>query len=267
MEIAPDKDAIGTDELVVSRDRDTTLFADKTKTPYGLKIMSSCLNCQLIKERAFCQLSKQALAEMDSISSSSIYPKGAILFVEGQEPRGVFVVCNGRLKLSTSSSQGKSVIVRVAEPGEVIGLPGTLSGKPYDLTAEALEPVQANFIRRGSFLQFLHNHADAAVRVAEILSHVYHNTLSEVRYLGLSASTPQKLARFLLDHCPSPTTENPLSRVALTLTHREIADIIGSSRETVTRIFTRFRKDGWIEMHGCTLTLKNRKALEQLRDS
>ena len=91
-------------------------------------------------------LPKPARAEMDSISSSSIFPKGSILFVEGQEPRGVFIICNGRLKLSTTSSQGKSIIVRTAKEGEVIGLPFTLSGKPYDLTAEALEPVQTNFI-------------------------------------------------------------------------------------------------------------------------
>lgn len=244
-----------------------TPVEDKSKTPYGLKVITSCLGCQLIHNRAFCRLPQPALAELDAISSSSIYPTGAILFVEGQEPLGVFVVCNGRLKLSTSSSQGKSVIVRVAEPGEVLGLPATLSGKPYDLTAEVLEPVQVNFIRRGAFLQFLHNHADAAVRVAEILSDVYHHTVSEVRYLGLSASTPQKLARFLLDLPANSAQQNPRPRITLTLKQREIADVIGSTRETVTRLFTRFRKSGWIDVHGSTLIIKDRKALESLRDS
>lgn len=241
--------------------------SDKLKTPYGLRVISGCLNCQLIKQRAFCNLSKPALAEMDAISSSSVYPKGTILFVEGQDPRGVFIICNGRLKLSTSSSQGRSVIVRVADPGEVIGLPGTLSGKPYDLSAEALEPVQTNFIRREAFLQFLRHHADAAVRVAEILSHIYHATLSEVRYLGLSASTPQKLARFLLDLPAAKTQENGRLRSTLTLTHREIAEIIGSSRETVTRLFARFKRNGWVDVHGSTLILKDKIALETLRDS
>ena len=240
---------------------------NKSKTPYGLRVISSCLNCELVKQRVFCSLSKPALAEMDSISSSSVYPKGTILFVEGQEPRGVFVICNGRLKLSTSSSQGKSVIVRVAEPGEVIGLPGAISGRPYDLTAEALEPVQASFIRRDAFLHFLHHHADAAVRVAEILSNIYHNTLSEVRYLGLSASTPQKFARFLLDLVPAKVQENGRLRFTLTLTHREIAEVIGSSRETVTRLFARFKRNGWLEIHGSTLILTDKTALEQLRDS
>src|SRR4030095_9056973 len=115
----------------------------KYKAPYGLNVISSCLSCQMVKQRVFCQLSSPVLAEMDAISSSSIFPKGSILFVEGQELRGVFVIYNGRLKLSTSSPQGKSIIVRIAKEGEVIGLPSTLSGKPYDLTAEALEPVRS----------------------------------------------------------------------------------------------------------------------------
>lgn len=242
----------------------------KRKAPYGLNVISCCLSCSLVNQRVFCQLSKPVLAEMDTISSTSIFPKGSILFVEGQEPRGVFVICNGRLKLSTSSPQGKSIIVRTAKEGEVIGLPSTLSGKPYDLTAEALEPVQANFIRRDAFLQFLQHHSEAALRTAEILSNIYHNTLAEVRYLGLAASAPQKLARFLLDHLTHlahDLPENGRTRSTMTLTHREIAETVGASRETVTRLFAQFKRKGWIEVHGSALTLRDRAALENLRDA
>jgi CRP/FNR family transcriptional regulator, cyclic AMP receptor protein len=239
----------------------------KRKAPYGLNVISSCLSCSLVKQRVFCQLSKPVLAEMDAISSTSIFPKGSILFVEGQEPRGVFVICNGRLKLSTSSPQGKSIIVRTAKEGEVIGLPSTLSGKPYDLTAEALEPVQANFIRRDAFLQFLQHHSEAALRTAEILSNIYHNTLAEVRYLGLAASAPQKLARFLLDQLANDVPEDGPTRSTMTLTHREIAETVGASRETVTRSFAQFKRKGWIEVHGSAVTLEDRAALENLRDA
>jgi CRP/FNR family transcriptional regulator, cyclic AMP receptor protein len=249
--------------------RRAEILSDKTKrkAPYGLNVISSCLSCSLVKQRLFCQLSKPVLAELDAISSSSIFPKGSILFVEGQETRGVFVICNGRLKLSTSSPQGKSIIVRTAKEGEVLGLPSTLSGKPYDLTAEALEPVQANFIRRDAFLQFLQHHSEAALRTAEILSNIYHNTLAELRYLGLAASAPQKLARFLLDHLANDAPENGRTRSTMTLTHREIAETVGASRETVTRLFAQFKRKGWIEVHGSALTLKDRAALENLRDA
>lgn len=235
---------------------------ESMKTPYGLQVIESCLTCPLVKERIFCDLSRPVLTALDEISSSATYPKDAILFVEGQQPRGVFVICNGRVKLSTSSSEGKSILVRVAEPGEVVGLPGTISGKQYELTAEALEPLQANFIPREAFLQFLRTNGEVAVRVAEILSQIYHSTLSEVRYLGLSASTAEKLARFLLD-LPAAAKDGQL-RATLTLTHKEIAEMIGVSRETVTRLFASFKREGMIEVHGSALIITAKAGLEKL---
>jgi CRP/FNR family cyclic AMP-dependent transcriptional regulator len=238
-----------------------------TKKPHGLQVIESCLTWPLVKERIFCDLPKSVLAELDKISSPSTYPRDAILFVEGQESRGVFVICNGRVKLSASSSYGKSILVRVAEAGEMVGLPGCISGKPYELTAEALEPLQTNFIPRESFLQFLRQRGEAAVRIAEILSQIYQATLSEVRYLGLSASTAEKLARFLLDLAANPTDGNGRIRATLTLTHKEIAEMIGASRETVTRLFTSFKRKRLVEVRGSTLIIANKTGLEKLLDA
>ncbi|HVS74916.1 MAG TPA: Crp/Fnr family transcriptional regulator [Candidatus Acidoferrales bacterium] len=246
------------------RKRRVTRKGEVGRTPYGLQVIESCLTCPLVKERIFCDLPRPVLAKLDEISSSATYPKDAILFVEGQEPRGAFVICNGRVKLTTSSADGKSIIVRMAEPGEVIGLPGTISGNPYELTAEALEPLQANFIPRDAFLQFLRQHGEAALRVAEMLARTYHVTLAEVRYLGLSASTAEKLARFLLDLPATQAQGNGQFRTTVTLTHREIAEMIGASRETVTRLFTTFKRERLIEVHGSTLIITNRAGLEKL---
>jgi CRP/FNR family transcriptional regulator len=233
------------------------------KTPYGLQVIESCLSCPLVKDRIFCDLSRPTLAVLDSISSSATYPKEAILFVEGQDPRGVFVLCNGRVKLSTTSADGKSIIVRIAEAGEVVGLAGTVSGKPYELTAEAMEPLQANFIPRDAFMVFLKQHGEAAVRVAEILSEIYHATLSEVRYLGFSSSAAEKLARFLLD-LPNHQSDRKDNRATLTLTHKEIGETIGASRETVTRLFANFKREGLVEVHGATVVLLDRPKMESL---
>lgn len=237
------------------------------KSPYGLQIIESCLSCPLIKDRIFCDLPADVVASLDAISSPATYPKEAILFVEGQEPRGAFVICNGRVKMSTSSADGKSIIVRVAEAGEIIGLPGTISGKPYELTAEALEPLQMNFIPRDAFLHFLRKHGEAALRVAEMLSQIYHATLAEVRYLGLSETTAEKLARFLLDLQCTPMQTNGHPRTTLTLTHSEIAEIIGASRETVTRLFASFKREGYIEVHGSVVVFTNKPALQKMINS
>jgi CRP/FNR family cyclic AMP-dependent transcriptional regulator len=234
------------------------------KTPYGLKVIENCLTCPLYKDRLFCNLTPKALAGLDAISSLATYPKGAILFVEGQDPRGVFVICNGRVKLFASSAGGKSLILRIADPGEVIGLPGTISGKPYEATAEAQEPIQANFIPRKPFLEFLRAHGEVALRVAETLSDIYYATYREVRYLGLSGSVEKKLACFLLDFAARHASGNGQSRAVLTLTHEEIAEIIGSSRETVTRLFADFRRKGLVQVQGSTLAIVDKPGLHEL---
>ncbi len=238
---------------------------DAMKTPYGLKVIDNCLNCPVHTQRLFCNLAPAVLADLDSISSSATYPRGAVLFVEGQEPRGVFIICNGRVKLTATAADGKSVIVRVADAGEIVGLPGTISGQSYELTAEALEPIQANFVSRKDFLQFLKDHGDAALKVAEMLSLIYHEMTQEVRYLGLAHSAAEKLARFLLDLQPIPGKDagSPV-RATLTLTHEEIAGMIGCSRETVTRLFASFKKNQLVEVHGSSVILKNKAGLEDL---
>jgi CRP/FNR family transcriptional regulator, cyclic AMP receptor protein len=237
------------------------------KTPYGLQVIESCLTCPLVKDRVFCNLPVPVLGALDSISTGSSYPKDAVLFVEGQEPRGVFVICNGRVKLSMNSIDGKCLLVRIAEAGEIIGLPGTLSGSPYELTAETLEPVQANFIPRDAFLRFLREHGEAALRVAEMMTRIYNATLTEVRYLGFARTAAGKFARFLLDLTniphPSHSAADP-NRVTLTLTHKEIGERIGASRETVTRLFSDFRRERLIETHGSTVVLPDKPSLERM---
>jgi CRP/FNR family cyclic AMP-dependent transcriptional regulator len=238
--------------------------AETMKTPYGLEIIENCLACPLHRDRLFCNLHPAALAGLDAISSPATYPKGAILFVEGQDPRGVFVICNGRVKLSASSAGGKSLILRVAEPGEVVGLPGTISGKPYEATAEALEPIQANFIPREPFLEFLCAHGEVALRVAEVLSGIYYAIYREVRCLGLSGSVEEKLACFLLDFAAGHASDHAQTRATLTLTHEEIAEMIGSSRETVTRLFADFKRKGLVQLHGSTLVISDKTGLRKL---
>jgi CRP/FNR family cyclic AMP-dependent transcriptional regulator len=232
------------------------------RAPYGLEIIESCLSCPHREERLFCNLPPAAVQELASITSGAAYPKGATLFVEGQLPRGVFIVCSGRVKLSTSSAYGKTLILRISKPGEVLGLPATITGKPYELTADVIEPTQANFISGQDFLLFLRKHGEAALRVAQQLGETYHSAIAEMRTIGLSHSVGEKLARFLLDL--SANHDKGKGEVKLTLTHEEIAQTIGASRETVTRLFGDFKKKQFLQVKGSTLVIKNKAGLESL---
>jgi CRP/FNR family transcriptional regulator, cyclic AMP receptor protein len=238
---------------------DGRVAPDGARTPYGLEIIENCLACPHRQERLFCNLSDGA-----SITSSAAYPKSATLFVEGQPARGVFVLCSGRVKLSTSSADGKTLILRISEPGEVLGLPATVTGTCYELTADVIEPGQANFIARNDFLGFLKDNGEAALRVAQQLGETYHSAISEMRTIGLSRSAGEKLARFLLEWASNYPEEKGQVRIKLTLTHEEIAQMIGSSRETVTRLLADFRKKQLLQVIGSTLVVKNKAALESI---
>src|SRR5579875_2399400 len=98
----------------------------------------------------FHNLSSGTLKALEGITFTSSYPKGAILFVEEESPRGVFILSKGRVKLSMTSSEGKSVILRIAEPGEVLGLHAVVSNQPYQASAETLEPCEASSVRHSS---------------------------------------------------------------------------------------------------------------------
>src|SRR6266536_545420 len=137
------------------------------RAPYGLNILDNCLTCPVREEHLFCNLPMDAVQKLNDIKSTAVYPKSAVLFIEGQQPRGVFVLCAGKAKLSTTSSEGKTLITKLSDSGDVLGLNSVVSNRPYEVTAEMMEPGQANFIPRDSLLQFLKDNGEVAVRVAE----------------------------------------------------------------------------------------------------
>ena len=233
-------------------------------SPYGLEIIESCVTCKLRADKIFCNLTAHTVQALEAIKYTTAYPKGAVLFVEGQAPRGVFILCRGRVKLSICSSDGKTLILKIAEAGEVLGLSASVSGKPYELTAETLDPCQVNFVKREDFLRFLREHNDVCLRVAEQLSEKYNTACHEIRSLGLSHSAAEKLAKLLLEWSVKNGGARQPDRLKLTLTHEEIAQMIGTSRETVTRLFADFKKRQLIQLKGSTLVIRNRAALEGL---
>ena len=141
------------------------------------------------------------------------------------------------------------------------GPPGRHAGTPYEL-ADVIEPAQANFISRTDFLNFLREHGEVSLRVAQQLGETYHAAVAEMRSIGLSHSAAGKLARFVLDWCADHGEGNAEIRANLTLTHEEIGQMIGASRETVTRLFADFKKKQLLQIKGSTLIVLNKAGLE-----
>jgi len=232
------------------------------KGPYGLELNDSCKTCKVRAAGFFCQLPPAALKDFDAIKSTATYPKGALLFMEKQDARGVFVLCEGDVKLSISSSEGKTLIMRVAKAGEILGLMAGMSGSPYEVTAETLRPCQIAFVRREDFQRFVAKHPEAAQGVARQMTLQYQAACEQLRTVGLSASAQEKLARLLLSWSAGMQQTKEGTRIKMPLTHEEIAEFIGTSRETVTRTLSDFKERHLVTIQGSTMMIPNRAALE-----
>ncbi len=237
----------------------------RPRTPYGLEIIQSCVACPVREHGLFCNLSPPAVGELNALRQSSVYPPGATLFVEGQPARGLFVLCSGRAKLTASSTGGRRLIVRMADTGEVLGLSAVVSNTNYETSAETLEPTQVNFLPRPEFLRFLQRHGEVSVRVAEHLSMELGRAYRQVARIALAPTARAKLAALLVEwagHDSRPAAKGV--RFQLRLTQEEVGELIGVSRETISRLYNDFRRRGLMQLKGTTVTLPDPRKLEAL---
>lgn len=227
--------------------------------------MKSCLNCSQRNQHAFCHLGEDAMAFLESVSISAECPRGATFFRQGDRCDAVYVLCSGRVKLSTTSSEGRTMILRIADPGYVLGLSAILSEGIHEVTVEALEPCQVKVINRRPLLEMLERYGDAGMGAARALASECSSGFDEVRRIGLPASPAGRVARLLLDWTAEKSrTHKAKVSVAMPLTHEELASMTATSRETVTRTLSRFRRDNLITIKGISLTVLQPAALEQL---
>lgn len=238
--------------------------AEPMNTPYGLQMVENCLTCPLRQKSWFCGLSPDLLKAFNEFSHLTTYPGGAVLFVEGQMPRGAFVLCSGKVKISTTSKEGKVLVLKVVEPGEVMGLSAMISCEAYEVTAETIGPCLVNFVEQDGLLQLMETSGELGMRSAQAVSREFQFTYREIHELVLSRSSSGKLARLLLSWVGHDASKDSEFRIHTPATHEEMAQRIGASRETVTRLLSELRKKDLIRLDGTTLVIKNRPALEAL---
>ncbi|MGA8216730.1 MAG: Crp/Fnr family transcriptional regulator [Candidatus Sulfotelmatobacter sp.] len=215
-------------------------------------------------DKTFCDLSPALADALEQEAVTTTYPTGAVLFAEGQVPRGVFIVRHGKVKLSICGSDGRTLILRMVDPGCPLGVAAVISGRHYEATAETQEPSEISFLRQSDLLRLMRAHGELALWVTEHISADYASTCREIRDLILSDSASEKLARLLVGWLDQNTAARNPSQMKLALTHEEIGQMIGTSRETVSRLFAGFKKQRLIQQSGSTLVIPNRVALESL---
>lgn len=147
-------------------------------------MQSSCLTCDFRPDRLFCDMPTESLKAFDEIKTLASFPRGTVLFAEGRPVRGIYILCDGRAKLSICSDVGKRLTLRVAGPGEVLGLGAVMTNTPYEITAELVDNSQVAFIRRKDLMKFLREHPETCLQVVRMLSQDVHGAYERVRTIG-----------------------------------------------------------------------------------
>lgn len=209
----------------------------------------------------FKNWSNAAMEDWAAMEHAHSYGPNIVLFAEREEARGLFVVLEGEIRLSINSSEGKRLSLRIARKGDVLGLSSALSGGPYEMTTETMYPAKVALIGRREFLGFLSRHPEVYQNVTEELSRHVAMACHQLRTVGLSASAPEKLARLLLEWSDNEQSTGACARVRFSLTHEEIGEFIGASRETVTRTLSTFKHRRLVSFRGSMLEIPNRMAL------
>ena len=228
----------------------------------NLRIRHKCSDCEFRTEGFFCNLSQGNLQIFESLKMNNNYPKGSMIFFEGQPSNGIYLLCEGRVKLLTSSKDGKVIILHIAEAGEVLGLSATVSDSFHIATAEALEPCQASYVRNEDFLRFLEENSEACLNAVKQLSQNYQKACLQICSLGLSATVADKLATLFLGWCKASCADSDGIHLKISYTHEELAQMIGTSRESVTRILKSFRERKLIRRNGSEVIIPDKKKLE-----
>ena len=200
----------------------------------------NCSTCIARQPNWFCSLSPQALVEFDALGMQMTVPLGGTLFFEAQFARSVYVLCSGHVKLTASSRDGKTLLVRIAKPGDVLGLSAVIAGTPYELTAQTLDVARIKSLQCQDFLDFIERHIEGSMHATKMLNGEYRNALDDAIRLALSTSISGRVARLLLQMASGNTAHHP--RFIISLTHQDIAAMLGTTRESVSRTLNEMKR-------------------------
>ena len=200
----------------------------------------------------------QAIHASNISNLSLVHPRGKVLFAEGEPARGVFILRTGRATVSISSSEGRLVILRVARAGDVLGLNSVMRNASYNTTVKSIESCRTEFIPRKDLVALMERNQSTAQAIAQLLSREVAELTDRVRSLLLPQTANARLAKLLLEW-----TEHAIE-VTKRFTHEEIAHMICSSRETVTRSLASLNRRRIIRVTSDSIVISDRAALQKI---
>ena len=212
------------------------------------------------------RLNEHFLRRLIASKKARLLSKGAVLFKEGEIPNGVYVVVEGRVKMSIASADGKTLAVGFFGSGTVLGIAANVLGRCHEATAETSDPTKVIFIPRRELIREIQNNGTAALQIARLVSESHFFLLGKLAAVELSESVPQAVARFLLAMIAHNSGHDGDS-VQVGLSQEAIAEMLGVSRETVSRVLSKLRRERILEWNRSDFVVRDRRALERLAGS
>jgi CRP/FNR family transcriptional regulator len=191
------------------------------------------------------------------------YKAGSILFLEQEQLDRVFVVLSGDVRLSLQNIGGKSLTIQIARRGAVLGMHSALFGTHSEWSADVLYPSKIASITRNDFLRFAQSYPEVyRLATVELMTNLRH-TCASLHIVGLSSCVRKRLASQLLVWGEQGFKTGDQTEFRMALTHAQIAEFIGVTRETVSRGLMAFKQLGLVEIQGSMLKIPSTTALRK----
>jgi CRP-like cAMP-binding protein len=208
----------------------------------------------------FGGLSREELTRIGSITQQKTYERGQAIFWEGDPGTGFYMVADGKVKIYKTSAEGKEQILHIYGPGNPFGEVPVFSGNRFPANAQALEKSRLLFFPRQDFIQLISRHPSLALNMLAVLSMRLRQFTVQVENLSLK-EVPARLASYLVYLSDE---QSGVAVVDLPISKGQLASLLGTIPETLSRIFNKMGQQQLISVDGGRIGLLNRDALEDL---
>lgn len=211
----------------------------------------------LVSTSLFEGLGSEDLEAISKLIFEKKYGKGETIFFEGDEADGFYIVSGGRVKVFKINPMGKEHILHIFGPGEPLGEVPVFSNQPFPASAEALAKSSAYYFPRRDFVALIEAHPSIALNMLAVLSRRLRQFASQIENLSLK-EVPARLAGYLLY---ISAEQDSADVVQLPVSKGQLASLLGTIPETLSRIFARMSEEGLIEVEGRSITILDRDGL------
>lgn len=226
--------------------------------------MNKCEQCIVRQFSSLKALNKDELLRMANCKTSYTIKKGEPIFEEGEITNGVYCIKDGVCKMTKLSANGKDQIVKLVKPGELLGQRSMISDEPANLTAVALEDMEVCFVPKSEILQFFNQNNQFSMNMMKTICGDLKD--ADDHMVSMAQKTVKERMAETLLYLEETFGVNDDGSLRIQLSREELAGMIGTATESCIRLLSEFNKNGWVDLTGKKITIKNKSQLKKLSE-